>query len=174
MTNNPLRRYIDAKAEPGSSWALVTGSTGGIGLEWARQLSHLGFSILLHGRNGEKLQKVRTEIEASLPETLRGKVTIKPVIADAATVTSNGLGEISTHLSAGSELNLKVVVNNLGVVHDAYPLLENVEEGEIMSMIASNISFSTLVAAKALPLLKKNQPSLMINTSSLAAYAPGP
>lgn len=172
--NNPLRRYVDAKASAGTSWALVTGSTGGIGLEWARQLAQLGFSVLLHGRNPEKLQTVRGEIIASLPETIREKVTIQPIVADASKASTDGLGELTTHLSAHPDFNLRIVINNIGVVHDGYPLLEEVNDEEIATTIASNITFSTLVAAKTLPLLKRNQPSLMVNTSSLAAYAPGP
>lgn len=168
---NPLRRYSDAKSEPGSQWALVTGSTGGIGYEWARQLAGLGFSVLLHGRNPEKLEKVKGEILSSLPDTLQNKVTITPVVADAS---ASSLGDIATHLQSHPDLKLKVVVNNIGVVQEDYPLLETISDEDIIKTIATNVTFSTLVASKTLPFLKRNQPSLMINTSSLAAYAPGP
>ncbi|CAO1633734.1 unnamed protein product [Sympodiomycopsis kandeliae] len=166
---NPLRRYVDNKSD--ANWALVTGSTGGIGYEWARQLAGLGFSVLLHGRNPEKLEKVKADILQSLPSTLEGKVNIHPVIADAG---ASSLGDIASYLDSHPDLNLKVVVNNIGVVHEDYPLLENVSDDEIIKTISTNITFSTLIASKTLPSLKRNQPSLMINTSSLAAYAPGP
>lgn len=39
------------------SWALVTGSTDGIGKEVARQLASRGFNIILMARSSEKLDK---------------------------------------------------------------------------------------------------------------------
>lgn len=173
-SSNPLRKYVDAKAAPGESWALVTGASGGIGYEWARQLANLGFSVLLHGRNPEKLNGVRDGILSQLPEAIREKVQVKPVIADASSAATSGLGDITTHLTENPDLNLRVVINNIGVVQEDYPLLEKISDEDIASTISSNITFSTLVSAKTLPLLKKHQPSLMVNTSSLAAYAPGP
>src|SRR3984893_12013911 len=39
------------------SWALITGSTDGIGLGFAKELCSRGFNVLLHGRNMGKLQR---------------------------------------------------------------------------------------------------------------------
>ena len=46
---------------------LVTGSTDGIGLETARMLVSLGHTVLLHGRNPAKLEKVEKSLSA-LPD----------------------------------------------------------------------------------------------------------
>ncbi|RSH89059.1 hypothetical protein EHS25_002725 [Saitozyma podzolica] len=46
----------------GSTWALVTGATGGIGLEFARQLASKGFNVVLLGRRPDALGEVAADI----------------------------------------------------------------------------------------------------------------
>lgn len=45
------------------SWAVVTGSTDGIGKECAKYLAHQGFHIVLVSRNLEKLNATAKEIQ---------------------------------------------------------------------------------------------------------------
>lgn len=43
-------------------WALITGATDGIGLEYAREFARRGLSLILVGRSESKLQQVKTEL----------------------------------------------------------------------------------------------------------------
>lgn len=43
-------------------WAIVTGSTGGIGKAYAYELVAQGFNIVLHGWNKENLERVKKEL----------------------------------------------------------------------------------------------------------------
>lgn len=45
-------------------YALITGSSDGIGKAVARELYDQGFNIILHGRNEEKTRKVAEELRA--------------------------------------------------------------------------------------------------------------
>ena len=47
-----------------NDYAVVTGSTDGIGLEYARQLAEKGYNLLLLSRTEEKLKKVASDIKA--------------------------------------------------------------------------------------------------------------
>ena len=47
--------------------ALVTGSNGGVGLALAKRLAGAGWHVLLHGRNGGKLARARTELGVEGP-----------------------------------------------------------------------------------------------------------
>lgn len=164
MPSNPLKRY----AHGSGSWALVTGATGGMGEEWAHQLAGLGFNVIVHGRNESKLADIKAKIESK-----NSSIKVKTAIADASACPPN-LAQLRDILDAKSDLKLTVVVNNIGVVSQSYPLLEEVPEEELMAQVSTNALFPTLVAQKALPLLKRNQPSLMVNVTSLGAWAPTP
>lgn len=139
-----------------------------MGEEWAKQLASLGFNVVIHGRSESKLSAVKAAIVAKYPS-----IEVKTAIADASACPPN-LADLRTILDAKSDMKLTVVINNLGVVSQSYPLLEEVPEEELMAQIAANALFPTLVAQKALPLLKRNQPSLMVNVTSLGAFAPTP
>jgi len=45
-------------------WALITGSSGGIGLALARALGQAGAAVILNGRNADKLQAAAQELRA--------------------------------------------------------------------------------------------------------------
>jgi len=50
---------------------LITGSTGGIGLETAKMLVSLGHNVLLHGRSPAKLENVESALSAISVSLLR-------------------------------------------------------------------------------------------------------
>lgn len=47
---------------------LITGATGGIGIETARTLAAMGARITITGRNKEKLEKLKSELLEQMPE----------------------------------------------------------------------------------------------------------
>uniref|UniRef100_A0A914QDC6 Uncharacterized protein n=1 Tax=Panagrolaimus davidi TaxID=227884 RepID=A0A914QDC6_9BILA len=50
------------KLAGGAKWAIVTGSTDGIGKEYAIQLAQKGFNLILISRTQSKLDSVKAEI----------------------------------------------------------------------------------------------------------------
>lgn len=56
---------VDLKKRYGE-WAVITGATDGLGLEYARQLAARDHSLVLVGRNQEKLEQVKQELSAKL------------------------------------------------------------------------------------------------------------
>ncbi|CAO1633687.1 unnamed protein product [Parajaminaea phylloscopi] len=188
---NPLRKYQHGGEGP--HWALVTGATNGMGQAWATQLASWGFSILLHGRNADKLAEVRRGILSSLEAAdgasssskATAAVEIRPVVVDAG-LDPPDLSALNEALALGSSttsggqsslpLRLRVVINNVGITNEDYPLLEDVSQEEVVKMITLNATFPTLVARMTLPLLKSqaNTPSLIVNVASLGAWAPSP
>ncbi|VDN15264.1 unnamed protein product [Dibothriocephalus latus] len=63
-------------------WAIVTGSTDGIGKAFAHELARDGLNVLLISRSTEKLINVASEIESLF------KVKTKIFLADFTTVSS--------------------------------------------------------------------------------------
>ena len=71
----------DLKIRYGGGWALITGSSDGIGKAYAHELAKSGFDVILMARNQEKLDAVAKEIEDKY------KVKTKVVIFDFGTLT---------------------------------------------------------------------------------------
>ena len=92
-----------------AKWALITGATGGLGREMARQLAAKGWSLVLHGRNAEALM-------ALAGETAREGAIVRTVTADLA--TTDGPATLVAEVDAlGIEVDL--LVNNAGLGYTA-------------------------------------------------------
>ena len=95
------------------SWAIITGSTDGIGKALAFELASKGLNLVLVGRNPSKLEATSNEIRARFGDQ---QVDIKNVVADFATWSGP---EISKAIEGGiKELDVGVLINNAGV---SYP-----------------------------------------------------
>lgn len=82
--------------------ALVTGATGGIGLEIARRLSIEGANVIIAGRNKDRVELALESIRRSGGGKVRG------ITADLATAEG-----IETLLEAVQKLD--ILINNLGI-----------------------------------------------------------
>ena len=58
-------------------WVLITGATDGIGLEYARQFGKRGHSLMVLGRNPEKLERVKNELLTENPS-----IEVVTILAD--------------------------------------------------------------------------------------------
>lgn len=91
---------------------LLTGATDGIGRQIAHELAPSDFALILHGRNPEKLERVRQEVEA------RGGIA-ETVVADFASLESvRALGEELVERFD----SIDVLLNNAGVYMTDYDL----------------------------------------------------
>ncbi|VDN39459.1 unnamed protein product [Dibothriocephalus latus] len=78
-----LRHFLSKRADlkKAGDWAIVTGSTDGIGKAFAHELARSGLNVFLISRSTEKLMKVANEIESQF------KVETKIFTADFTTVS---------------------------------------------------------------------------------------
>lgn len=88
--------------------ALVTGGTAGIGVEIARLLAHEGASVVIHGRNAERANKVAAEIRAA-----GGNVAIA-----LGELTDDGEVERVVREATSAFGGIDILVNNAG----GYPI----------------------------------------------------
>lgn len=114
--------------------ALITGATGGIGRELARQMHAAGFGIYVTGRDPEKLQALRDALGCpGAAIDLAAPDAPTRLYADA----SAALGHID------------VLVNNAGFNRAKTPLAD-VTEGELDASYALNLRAPILLARDAL------------------------
>jgi uncharacterized protein len=76
--NLPIKEQKRLKNKYGN-WALVTGSTSGIGLEFTKQLAASGFNIIINSRKEEDLIQLRNQLETA------NKIKAVVVAADLST-----------------------------------------------------------------------------------------
>ena len=136
---------------------LVTGATDGIGLETAGKLVSLGHTVLVHGRNPEKLEKVKRML-ASLPDggAVESYVSDLSRLADVA---------VFAKAVAEKHARLDVLINNAGVYKAADPAAE--ERLDVRFTV--NTIAPYFLTQKLLPLLGVS--GRVVNISS-AAQAP--
>jgi len=86
---------------------LITGSTDGIGLETAKKMLSLGHTVLLHGRNPQKL----ADVEAELSKVGGGSI-------DSYSADLSNLNEVQALAEAvrAKHTTLDVLINNAGVL----------------------------------------------------------
>lgn len=136
---------------------LLTGATDGIGLELARLLAAEGHHLLLHGRNPEKLQRVRGELEA-----IPGVSSVECFRADLSRLAD--VEQMAKDIAA-KYANLDVLINNAGVFETSAP---RSEDGFDVRFLVNTLA-PYLLSKQLLPIM--NGSGRVINLSS-AAQAP--
>jgi NAD(P)-dependent dehydrogenase (short-subunit alcohol dehydrogenase family) len=135
---------------------LITGSTDGIGKVTAMKLSSLGFTIILHGRNRQKGEKVR-EVLARYAQNN----TPDLVIADLA--DQDQIGAMADDILSRYH-RLDVLINNAGMYEKKWHL--DKRGGEMTFSVNYLAPFA--LTHRLLPLLKKSAPSRIVTVASSA------
>lgn len=139
---------------------LITGASSGIGADTAIECSKLGASVIITGRNEERLQAVLSQLDASFSQKHQY------VIADLSSEE-----EIQSLVDAIGPIN--GLVNNAGV-NRVKPIA--FIKSEDLEYIFQNNTFSSVLLTKMLLKKKKlNRNSSVVFTSSVSSFfnAPG-
>ena len=158
-----LARYQHGK--PGSTWALITGASDGIGYGFAEALLQRGFNVVLHGRDKPKLDALVTELTSTY-----APLQVRSVIADAACLHADidGIRKTVDNLPGP----LTVLVNNVGGSPRElnFKALHTMTADEVDHLINLNIRFTAQLTRATLPVLLAAQPALVIGVGSIAAH----
>ena len=151
------------------TWALVTGANDGLGKAFSEELLRRGHNVLLHGRNEEKLQRVKKELLERWPKRM-----VDIVVADAS--KNDKAYEYIAEKAKSLPGQLTILVNNVGgqTTFPRYSPLADSRHEDLDISINLNSRFPTHLTAALLPLLKANSPSLIINSGSTAGVMPVP
>lgn len=155
---------VDLRSKFGE-WAVVTGSTDGIGKAYAKELAARGLNLVLVSRNLERLEKTRLEISESFPN-----VKVKIIAADFAK-GKEVFDKISTQLES---LPVAILVNNVGKQYE-YPMyLGEVPEQELWDIINVNVGATTLMTRMLIGDMQKRGRGAIVNVSSGSELQPLP
>ena len=137
--------------------ALVTGASSGIGLEIAKYLDNLGYSLILASRDKEKLEEVQ--------KILKNKSKI--VVLDLSDMASLK----NLYVYSKSE-DIDILVNCAGFgVHGEFTATDLKKE---LNMIDVNIKAVHVLTKLFLKDMKKREKGYILNVSSSASFYPGP
>ncbi|XP_053617469.1 very-long-chain 3-oxoacyl-CoA reductase-like [Plodia interpunctella] len=160
----PLFNKVDFKSY--GEWAMVTGSTDGIGKAYARQLAAEGCNIILVSRSLDKLKAVAEEIENEF------KVKTKIVQCDF-TAEHDIYGEIFSEIYG---MEIGILVNNVGVSYDYPEYFLEVPNwlNKINALIRVNCVAVVRLTGLVLPGMVKRGKGIVINVGSNTSKIPSP
>ncbi|NXA90293.1 HSDL1 protein, partial [Melanocharis versteri] len=145
-------------------WAVVTGSTDGIGKAYAEELAKRGVNIILVSRNKEKLEAV----SRSISETYNVETDF--IVADF----SKGRELYPAIKEALKDREIGILVNNVGVYYDYSEYFTNLSEDMLWDMIHVNIASATMMTHIVLPGMVKKKKGVIVNISSVLCCQPTP
>ena len=138
---------------------LITGGTSGIGLELARQLLARGNTVIVTGRDQDRL--------ATAAQAFKGLHTIRSDVSDPeaiATLHETVLSRFPT---------LDMLVNNAGIMRNI-KLNEERSLQDVTPEIEINLTGPIRMVQQFLPHLKAQTGALIVNVSSGLAFIPFP
>ncbi|MBD8892057.1 3-hydroxybutyrate dehydrogenase [Roseibium litorale] len=144
--------------------AVITGSTSGIGLAYARALAEQGANIVINGLgDADEIEKTRAAIESDFGVRCAYSAANMMKPEEIATMIGNAENEFGS---------VDVLVNNAGIQHvapvDEFP----VEKWD--AIIAINLSSAFHTIRAALPGMKQRGWGRIINTASAHALVASP
>lgn len=137
-----------------SKVVLVTGATDGIGRQAALALAALGHTVLVHGRNPERVREMEEEARAAGSEQARG------FVADFASLKS--VRALADELEQWAP-RLQVLVNNAGVMMNERRITPDGHE----TTWQVNYLAPFLLTLRLVPLLERSAPARILNVSSM-------
>ena len=140
-------------------WALVTGASSGIGLEFARQLAALGLNIVMVARRKSKLEDLSNEIGQRHPS-----INTRIIVADLSKKES-----IATTNEQTKDLDIGLLVNNAGV--EIFGSFFNTRMDKHENCIAVNISACVALTHLYGPRLMERRRGGIIFVSSMTKCA---
>ncbi len=138
---------------------LITGGTSGIGLELAKQLLGRGNTVLVTGRDPEKLEATR--------QALPGVHVFQSDVSDPKAIAALHDNVVAQFPA------LDVLINNAGIMRNLN-LNQNRDLYDVTREIETNLSGPVRMVQQFLPHLNTRKDALIVNVSSGLAFVPLP
>ena len=156
-----FNRFVEAHGR--QPWALITGGSSGMGLEYARQLAEIGCNLLLVSNQEEDLQNAADELK------LGRAIQVIPHYQNLATDTA--AEELLAYCRAEG-LQIDILINNAGMFFFEELISEN--EAKALTMMRLHMFTPTKLCVFFGEEMKKRGYGYIINMSSMAAQLPCP
>ncbi len=135
--------------------ALITGASSGIGRDMAKVLGNKGFDLILVGRNKERLEEVKSQINTNVE-----------------IITMDLASEENCKELYQKTKGLDVLINNAGFGTFGEFITTNLETE--LEMIKTNIVAVHILTKLFLQDMVKEDKGYILNVASIAGFLPGP
>jgi len=142
-------------------WAVITGASAGIGLEFARALARDGIHCVLVARRREKLNALATELKEQF------QVEVRVEAADLA--SPDGPDQVA---DAVADIDVGILVNNAGVGYAGR--FDKQDTGRLREMVNLNCVAPVVLTSRLLPGMRDRGRGAMIVSGSVAGRQPLP
>lgn len=143
----------------------MTGASDGLGKEFALQLARKGFSVLLVSRTQSKLDVLAQEISA------KHNVQTKVLAMDFSANKDEDYAKLK---SIVSELDIAILINNVGQSHSIPVPFAETEEKEMNDIITINCTGTLKVTQLVVPGMIKRKKGLILTMASFGGLLPTP
>jgi uncharacterized protein len=148
----------------GQGWAVVTGASGGIGLEFAHVLAEKGYDLVLVARSEGKLQALAQELQG------KHRIQVKVIALDLG--QPQAAQDLYDTLQAQG-IATDVLINNAGFATYGHFATETSLEQELQ-MIQLNIATLTHLTKLFVQPMVQRKRGRIVNVASTASFQPGP
>lgn len=157
-----LRRGKDLALRYGS-WAVVTGPTDGIGRAVALELARNGLSLILVGRNPDKLARVKKEALAAAPPTCEVRTVVFDLNAGDPNEMARGVARVAAAVE-GRDVGL--LVNNAGATYPCAAYFHELAAPSWEAVVRVNVEAATRIARAVVPAMVAKQRGAVVNVGS--------
>lgn len=140
-------------------WVIITGAAGGLGTSFAQTCAMKGYNLLLIDLPGKNLFNLCDFLERNYP------VQATYLEMDIA---EEGFEKRVMQLVYREGMKVNMLINNAGINQNG--LFEDMDLHYLRKMIDLNEVACLILTRALLPLLKRNNPSYLINVSSLGSF----
>uniref|UniRef100_A0A915IH07 Uncharacterized protein n=1 Tax=Romanomermis culicivorax TaxID=13658 RepID=A0A915IH07_ROMCU len=122
--NSRLKNY--------GEWAVVTGCTRGLGVEYCQQLAKLGINLALLARNETLVKKQAQELEKSYG------IKTCCIIVDFDSIDEKSMNQV---FEALKDKDVGILVNNAGVMYEFPDVLHNIDDQVLKRISNVNVTW---------------------------------
>lgn len=143
--------------------ALITGASGGIGLDFAHKFAQNGYNVVLIARSEDKLNQLAEEIKT--------KYNVSALVMGKDLCDPKAPQEVFDQFKKDG-VQIDVLVNNAGFA--TYGRFHELDLNRELQMIQLNITTLTHLTRLFLPEMVARKDGKILNVASTAGFLPGP